>query len=107
MVYPTIGVSSVASRCKNPKMGLTLCIKCFILLIKKSKGRNDMAEKKTAAAKKAPARKKVVRGDTYVCEVCGLAVTVDEACGCVDVCDIICCGKPMKAKKVPVKATKK
>ncbi|MFC1862307.1 hypothetical protein ACFLT4_01030 [Chloroflexota bacterium] len=30
--------------------------------------------------------------DSYVCGVCGLAITVDEACGCVDFCDIICCG---------------
>jgi len=26
-------------------------------------------------------------------------VTVNEICGCVDTCDIICCEKPMKAKK--------
>lgn len=57
---------------------------------------------KTAA--KAAAVKKVAKGDSYVCGVCGLAVTVDDACGCVDVCDIICCGAPMKARKVPVKA---
>ncbi len=53
------------------------------------------------AAVKKPAVKKAVgspkKGDNYKCEVCGLAITVDEACGCVDVCDIICCGKPMKA----------
>jgi hypothetical protein len=57
---------------------------------------------KTAA--KAAAVKKVAKGDSYVCGVCGLAVTVDDACGCVDVCDIICCGEPMKTRKVPVKA---
>jgi hypothetical protein len=51
------------------------------------------------AATKAPAKAKVARGDAYACEVCGLAVTVDETCGCVDVCDIVCCGKPMKAQK--------
>ncbi len=59
-----------------------------------------MAEKKTT-------KKKVAKGESYVCGVCGLAVTIDEVCGCVDVCDIICCGKPMKEKKVKVKATKK
>jgi hypothetical protein len=26
-------------------------------------------------------------------------VSVDEACGCVDACDIICCGTEMKLKK--------
>ncbi len=52
-----------------------------------------------AVAKKAPARvARAKRGDGYECAVCGLAVTIDEACDCIDVCDIICCGKPMKAK---------
>lgn len=58
---------------------------------------------KKAAPKKAAAKKKTVKGDAYVCEVCGLAVSVDEVCGCVDVCDIICCGKPMKPKKARAK----
>jgi hypothetical protein len=58
-----------------------------------------MAVKKAVAkkAKKATAKTKV--GDSYACKVCGLAVTVDEACGCVDACDIICCEKPMKKKR--------
>ncbi len=66
-----------------------------------------MPVKKVTAAKKAPvkaatkaaAKPKVARGDSYACEVCGLIVTVDEACGCVETCDIVCCGEPMKAKK--------
>lgn len=66
-----------------------------------------MAEKKEKQPKKAPSKKKIAKGDPYVCEVCGLAVSVDEVCGCVDVCDIICCGKPMKEKKSKVRATKK
>jgi hypothetical protein len=58
------------------------------------------------------AGKKMAKGDSYVCEVCGLAVTVDEVCGCVDVCDIVCCSQPMKAraskpKKARPKAKKK
>jgi len=67
-----------------------------------------MAVKK-APVKKAPA-KGTKKGDSYVCGVCGLAVTVDEACGCAEVCDIICCGKPMKAKakaKPKARAAKK
>ena len=64
-----------------------------------------MAVKKAAPAKKAPAKKKVAKGDAYTCEVCGLIVSVDTACCCVDACDIICCGKPMKKKAA--KATKK
>jgi hypothetical protein len=62
-----------------------------------------MAVKK-AAAKKAPAKKgaakgKTKTGDVYACEVCGLAVTVNEVCGCVEACDILCCEKPMKKKR--------
>jgi hypothetical protein len=62
------------------------------------------APSKKVGAKKSPARK-TAKGDSYECEVCGLVVTVDETCGCVDVCDIICCSKPMKpkARKKPAK----
>ena len=66
-----------------------------------------MAQKKAVATPKTKtAKKKVTKGDAYVCEVCGLAVTVDEACGCVEVCDIICCGKPMKEKKAKASGCK-
>ena len=62
-----------------------------------------MATKKVAkkAVKKVvkASKKGVKKGDAYTCSVCGLAVSVDEVCGCVDTCDIICCEKPMKAKK--------
>jgi hypothetical protein len=67
-----------------------------------------MAVKKAAAkkavVKKAPAKKTLAKaatkaGDAYACGVCGLAVTVDEACGCADACDIICCETPMKRKR--------
>ncbi len=62
--------------------------------------------KKTSAVKKASVRtasakvkapKKMDKGQSLKCEVCGLVVTVNEVCGCVDVCDIICCGEQMKA----------
>ncbi len=64
-----------------------------------------MAQKKAAvkvkkAAKKvakAP-KKSVKKGDAYKCSVCGLIVSVDEVCGCVDTCDLICCETPMKKK---------
>ena len=69
-----------------------------------------MPEKKATITKKTPVKavtkKTVAKGDTYACEVCGLAVTVDETCGCVDVCDIVCCGKPMKAQKAKANAAK-
>jgi hypothetical protein len=62
---------------------------------------NVMAAKKPVkkVAKKGGVKKSVKKGDVYKCGVCGLAVTVDEVCGCVDTCDIICCEKPMRPKK--------
>ena len=59
-----------------------------------------MAVKKPAkkVAKKG-GKRSVKKGEAYKCSVCGLAVMVDEVCGCVDACDIICCEKPMKPKK--------
>jgi len=77
---------------------------------KKAKPPVKAAAKKVApkaAAKKKVVVKKKVAGESYGCEVCGLVVTVDEACGCVDVCEIICCGEPMKAEPVKVKASRK
>jgi hypothetical protein len=50
-------------------------------------------------ASKKVAKKGVKKGDVYKCSVCGLAVTVDEVCGCIDACDIICCEKQMRPKK--------
>jgi len=42
------------------------------------------------------------KGAKYKCEKCGVAVVVDEACGCV-ACDLICCGVPMKEVKPKAK----
>ncbi len=52
----------------------------------------------TAAARRPATTGAVKKGDAYECEVCGLAVVVDEACGCEDF-DIICCEQPMKQRK--------
>ena len=56
-----------------------------------------MATKKTT---KKPAKKKkdMEKGSKLVCEQCGLIVTVDNVCGCVDVCDLVCCGMEMEPK---------
>ena len=55
---------------------------------------------KKLVKKTAPKKQKELKaGARYVCEVCGLAMTVDNACGCTDFCDIICCGEQMKPKK--------
>jgi len=46
----------------------------------------SMVQKKKAVKKVARkvVKKAVKKGDVYKCGVCGLAVTVDEVCGCVD-----------------------
>ena len=51
---------------------------------------------------------KLQNGDLLTCEVCGLIVIVDEACGCA-VGEIICCkDTPMvKGKAAAAKAKKK
>ena len=58
---------------------------------------------------KVATKKKVTKGDSYVCGVCGLAVTV-ERLGNVTYYEespILCCGKPMKTKKPRAKAKAK
>ncbi len=55
-----------------------------------------MVQKK---AVKKVAKKGIKKGDVYKCSVCGLAVRVDEVCGCIDTCDIICCDRQMKPKR--------
>jgi len=57
------------------------------------------AVKKTAKVIKRAAKKVVKKGEGYKCGVCGLSVVVDEVCGCIDTCDIICCEKPMRKKR--------
>ncbi len=47
---------------------------------------------------KKKASKKMRKGTKYTCRECGLVVTVDEACSCTDVCDIMCCGEQMRRK---------
>jgi hypothetical protein len=49
------------------------------------------------------------KGDRYKCDVCGMVVLVEDACGC-SACDLVCCEKPMKkavAKPGTAKAKKK
>jgi hypothetical protein len=59
---------------------------------------------KKATAKKAPAKRTAGRGktnpgDKLVCGVCGISLTVDEACGCAEAHPIFCCEQPMKKKR--------
>lgn len=55
--------------------------------------------KKKSAKKTIKKRAKSPKASRYSCMSCGLAVTVDNICGCVDACDIICCGEDMKPQK--------
>jgi hypothetical protein len=62
------------------------------------------AEIKTDQQRGGIEMSKVKPGDVLSCEVCGLALIVDEECGCA-IADLICCDEPM-ANKGP-KPTKK
>ena len=55
-----------------------------------------MATRKQTPRKKAPAKENAMKGESYACASCGLVVTVDEDCGCVEACEITCCDLPMK-----------
>ena len=68
------------------------------MAVKKAKAKKATTKKK-APAKKVVARRNPKTGDAYSCSVCGLSVTVDEACGCVEAHDLICCSEPMKKKR--------
>ena len=59
------------------------------------------ATKKTAPKKKAVS--KVKKGEAYECGICGYRIIIDEVCGCAEEHVLICCGKPMKKKRVKKK----
>lgn len=54
---------------------------------------------KKAVKKSIKKAVKSKKGSRYSCDVCGIVISVDSECGCVDACDIVCCGEQMKAKK--------
>ena len=66
---------------------------------KKAAAKTKKTVAKRAAGKVSKKTKGIKKGDKYACSVCGMVVSVDKVCGCVDVCDLICCGKQMKSKK--------
>jgi hypothetical protein len=61
--------------------------------------------KKNERAKSTPTSR-VGKGEKVVCEVCGLSVVVEEVAGIVtrEETTLLCCGKPMKARKATQKA---
>jgi len=66
----------------------------------------EKAAAKKAAAAKAPARKRVSKGESVVCDVCGLAVVVEEIGGIAvaEETTLLCCGKPMTVRKPRARA---
>lgn len=70
------------------------------MAIKKLVKVSKTTKKKMASKRASPRKQKDLKiGSRYKCDVCGLSVIVDEVCGCVDFCDIICCGEQMKPAK--------
>jgi|WetSurMetagenome_2_1015567.scaffolds.fasta_scaffold07008_4 hypothetical protein len=64
---------------------------------------------KAATPTKAATKKRVSKGESMACEVCGLSVVVEEVGG-IAVAEesvLLCCGKPMKAKAVKAKVSSK
>lgn len=55
--------------------------------------------RKTAPKKIRPNASAKKKGGKYECVECGLLVTVDEPCGCVEACELVCCGQPMQFKR--------
>ncbi|MBS4015673.1 MAG: hypothetical protein KGZ86_04480 [Candidatus Latescibacteria bacterium] len=47
---------------------------------------------------KKQAKKTYKKGSAYVCNLCGLEVTIKNPCDCGE-CAIACCGQVMKPKK--------
>lgn len=64
--------------------------------------------KKAPVARKTskPAAQRLAKGDILECGVCGLALSVDEECGCVEFDEIICCGEAMKPRRARARTAK-
>jgi len=65
--------------------------------------------KKVEAQRKETAKRNTNKGDSLVCDVCGLSVVVEEIGGLAvaEESTILCCGKPMKTKVSASKTSKK
>jgi len=59
--------------------------------------------------RKASTEKKVIKGDSLECEICGMSVVVGEVGGraVAEETILLCCGKPMKKKVSKAKSVKK
>ena len=53
-------------------------------------------ETKSCSSKK----ENVKKGDKFVCNECGMEISIETLCGCEDECySFVCCDTPMKLKK--------
>ncbi len=66
---------------------------------KATKKKAAKSTSKKTVAKKTTRKTAMAKGTRYACGVCGLAVTVDTACGCAETAHLICCERPMRKKK--------
>ncbi len=55
--------------------------------------------RKTTGKKTGKKKVSIMEGGKYACRICGLAVTVDTACGCAEAVHLVCCDVPMEPKK--------
>jgi hypothetical protein len=62
---------------------------------------------KTSASKPKTQKKRISKGDTYLCEICGLQVIVDDYGQVMETQGLYCCEKPMKEKTGATKSAKK
>jgi hypothetical protein len=74
--------------------------------VKKKVVKKPVAAAKTALKAKPAAKKRVTKGQALECEVCGLAVVVEQVgdIAVVDETVLLCCDEPMKPKASTAKA---
>jgi hypothetical protein len=61
---------------------------------------SKLEQKGLMMVKTKPKKKvRIKKGDKYQCGICGLVIKVDDTCDCVNMCDIVCCAKPMRKKE--------
>jgi hypothetical protein len=64
-----------------------------------SRRKEKMADKKISVGKQSTSpAKKMEKGDSYLCEICGLQVNIDVCGEFLESKGPSCCGKPMKQK---------
>lgn len=49
---------------------------------------------------KSTKKNKLKKGEKFVCNECGLVISVEKPCGCEEDCySFVCCDEPMELKK--------